>query len=336
MKNLTGLSLVILFLAACNPPQPLPAATETDTKTPYLSPTPTLRPTRTPGPTRTRPSTPSITPTSIYPTRQPQPSWTPDLVNIIDWPIQPNCIQSKQVSRTDISPDNQWLVLHECYDPDSTLVVSNHEGTKTWNLHYVDYTNHTEDGLIEFETWSHDSTYMYFYTTGYFDPIGCFYIKGGWGLFRLNVLTGETSAVLPLQSPDYPYSWYIWSFSPTGRRLIFTTANSPLQFLDLKSGLITSVPPLADHIDLGGFRWSPDGLSVAFTMRQQGSDGAETFILNLIDLNTDSVKTLLKSYPNQCLVASYWLNEKRLVVYTVPTYSDEKGTELEIDIPSVP
>jgi hypothetical protein len=319
-----------ILLAGCGEQQQLKL---TGTPTPsvtMLAPTLTSRITRTAGPTRTRPPTLITSPTSIYPTWEPQATWTAAVIDVHDWPAQPNCAHPSQAWKSAVSPDGQWLAYHECYDPDPTLVVLNKTGSKVWNLHYLDYTNHPEDGLISLETWSSDSRYAYFYTSGYFDPIGCYYNNGGFGLFRLDVQTGETATILPLRPDGYAY---IWSFSSTGRMLLYQSIGSSLQFLDLKTGATTQLQPLPDHTDFGGFRWSPDGLSVAFTLMKQAPDGAGTYYLNLIDVNSASLRTLMTSQPDQCLAASFWLNENSLVVYSVFISSDDTGTEYEVNIP---
>ena len=187
------------------------------------------------------------------------------------------------------------------------LVFSNKKTQVVWTMLYHNYIPKTDyaDGVIGITHWSNDSRYAYFYTTLGGDGGECFWegYDAGNAVFRLDLQTGETKAILPLTDN----AWYGFSFSPTDRRMVYGTRAINLAILDLITGKSINVAHQKAFTQGGGYVWSPDGLMFIYaTVNHTSDDGVEReYALRLVDAKTGAERILINS-KTQCYVARKW------------------------------
>jgi hypothetical protein len=299
----------VLVLAGCGESQSMPVVTSQLT----ILPTITIRvstppPSRTPVPT----STPDL-PATATPITKVETS-SARSTQLATFPSFPS---GCHVNDFTVSSNGEWIADDECYLPDPTIVVIHESGTAHWELHYSDYYPHPDFANIFIEHWSNDSRYLYFSIENTGSGGHCYvgYDGSGFGLFRLDVQTGETSIVLPLKSG---YERYTWSFSPTGRRFIYEQSKNTIGIWDLYTGEITSVLQLPENnIHAGGFRWSQDGLKIIYTVAWLDSNERYHFKLYLTDLTTNSTYVLMTPPDEKCIRASSWAEKDLLNIEIV-------------------
>jgi len=231
---------LFLSLAGCAPtavsPETEPASRPTVIATAVAQPTepPTQEPTAVPTAPPTR--TPLPTPTPV-------PSPTP------------------QIDASMISPDEKWLATVErgFFDSEEMQVV-----LRITNLvDGSDFFAEKSPAVDPFyavsplpKYWSSDSQYLYFTHRSFGD--GCGPIFDGNGLFRVDVVTGETEE---LSSGG---SWF--SFLPDETRVAYLSG-STIFIRDLISGseqkAILDITNEYEEVFLSDLVWSPDGLSIA-------------------------------------------------------------------------
>jgi len=201
-------------------------------------------------------------------------------------------------------------------DKSPILTLSNKDTQVLWKLVYRDFIKYMDygDGLGVVH-WSPDQKYAYFASFPTRDYRGCYVGKNsqyfGEGLFRLDLQTGAVTTILPLQDN---FSSYDFSFSPTGRRLIYQTYPSDLIILDIKTGESVSVKSADKNHSGGGYLWSSDGTQFVYsvlTYDEQG--GRENYSLRLVDAQSGSERILFES-PENCYSASSWATNSILIV----------------------
>jgi len=148
----------------------------------------------------------------------------------------------------EFSPTGSWLgeFCTSKADQDQVLTVSNAEKQIMCKLFYRDYLFdpvNVPDGSMAVVHWSNDEKYVYFNSFSNASGSECFDLRpdvtdSGWGLFRPEPGTGIVKTVLPLNDN---YGWYRFSFSPTGRRLVYGAAGREVRVLDLQTGQLTNV-----------------------------------------------------------------------------------------------
>lgn len=242
-----------------------------------------------------------------------------------------------------LSPDKKWLLL-DCGTfkdrADNKMIVGNRSGTK-WELKLVDFSvpqvsiESTPLGSIYPVHWSPDGAYLYFASYAGWEGGGtCFYGFGPRGLFRLDLLTGKTSAIVPLL-PSTDYGDYRISFSPNGRRLAYSKSyrkgGNSFDLLDLRSGEKTTFPTEDDN---GDFTWSPDGASLAYSTSLCTFDPQIVIrsfikILTIADLST---RTIAQSNTD-FLTIQGWSPEDNLLTIERESYGDgaNQPTTLSVD-----
>jgi len=170
---------------------------------------------------------------------------------------------------TSFSPDGLWLgelCLSSEYK-DLILTFSNKATQVVWKMFYHDYIPGTAkfaDGGMRVVHWSNDSRYAYFYTSLGGSVAECFYegYDTGEGLFRLDLQTGKTNEILPLNDD---LRWYGFSFSPADRHLVYGVRAIDLSILDVTTEGTINVAHEKDFSQGGGYVWSPDKLKFVYS-----------------------------------------------------------------------
>ncbi|MBI3150798.1 MAG: PD40 domain-containing protein [Chloroflexi bacterium] len=247
-----------------------PTTTATFTKTPNLftTPTPTLTPTFrasfTPSPTidvakQTWHSTAVAIQTAARATSM--QDWYAKETQIAGFSIDCDHVYP---SSSDISPNGKWIAA-DCADKArSNLIVQNKEGTK-WILEFKDFLSKDSpegmSGGVSPVFWSPDGNYLYFTIWLGYSGGGdyCFpepWDRGDYGLFRLDLLKGIWSTIMP-STPDFP--GYKIVFSPTGRR--FAASLDGVTISDIKTGenIQLEINGIVERLS-----WSPDGKYLAY------------------------------------------------------------------------
>lgn len=320
------LLIAAFALAACDAAVPAAQVTATPkaTQPPKLTGTETSKVVSITGtPTRTRvPSLmPDLTWVAIYEIEKVTQSVFE--TQVVEFPYQcPEYTHYYQEWFKSISPDGLWYGEYCLLDEEgSALVISNKETGAVWKMRYIDFLGPVDfaDGGMGIAHWSADSRYVYFYSTlggcgGY-----CFY--GGntcVGLFRLDVLTGQISEILP---PNTVFYWYRFSISPNGRLLVFGKQTEYLKILDMVTGdsIDVQYARIYDHGE--AFVWAPDGSQFVYSTdyfphyEETEMDG---FTLRLVDAQTGEERILLES-KTSCYRVREWREDNVIVI----DYDDE-------------
>jgi hypothetical protein len=214
------------------------------------------------------------------------------------------------------SPDGLWrqeFCVSET-DREPTLTVSNRETKVLWKMIYRDYVPNSTllDGGMSVSHWSSDGKYAYFNSYMYGDGGGCFvpYSDGGWGLFRLDLQTGNVTTILPVA--DDLTVFYGFSFSPTDKRLAYRVKQENIVILDMTTEESLKVNHIKDFDDEGGYLWSKDGLRFVYSTGTFTSE-SEIYSLRLVDVLTGNEQLLLESN-GSCYLTMEWDDNDRLLV----------------------
>lgn len=239
-------------------------------------------------------------------------------------------------SRPNFSPNDFWMV-EGCYsesDHDLVLTLSNRQTQVLWKLLYRDYIPHTEfaDGGILVVHWSKDGRYAYFTSFLGGDGGECFFDRfdTGSGLFRLDLQTGQTKAILPLNDN---LIWYSFSISPTDKRLVYGVRSMDLKVLNITTGRLIEVAHEKNFSQGSGYIWSSDGLKFVYSTVTDKPDhvGREGYSLRLVDAQTGSERIILES-PEDCFVTMSWTEDSILTIERYDKNYDR--TLIEFDLSS--
>ena len=237
-------------------------------------------------------------------------------------------------STESFSPDGLWLGelclnLEERY---FGLIFSNKKTGVIWKLPYNDYIPNVEsaDGGMRVAHWSNDSRYAYFHTSLGGDGGECFYegYDTGVGLFRLDLQTGQTTEILPLNDN---LVWYGFSFSPTDKWFVYGIETVDLVIFNITTGESINVANKEEFSQGGGYIWSPDGSQFVYSTLKYVPNNVdrESYTLRLVDAQTGSERILLEAKTN-CYLARKW-NENNILLIE---YDDENYNRaiMEFDI----
>ena len=317
--------LILAILAACGTTRSIgdatPAPTQayqpmTETQDSEYHPTSTI----TPGPDQTKTAFANAAATGQF-TEQ-----------TLIAPYPPIC--EVNFAPREFSPDGSWMVEF-CYseqDHSPILTISSKETNDLWKLVYSNYIQHTDflpDGGLGIVHWTLDGGYTYFasYTSG--SGGECFVNgdpkTGVKGLFRLDLMTGQVTTLLPLQDSFIGYSF---SFSPTGRRLVYDTHSAGLNILDIRTGNLIRVGHNTEFGSEGGYLWSPDGLKFMYST---SSDGAGNYSLRLVDGQSGSEQIVLESR-DHCFAAKQWVDNSILLIESESQNAESTRTLIEYDV----
>jgi WD40 repeat protein len=221
----------------------------------------------------------------------------------------------------EFSPTGSWLgeFCTSKADRDQVLTVSNAEKQVMWKLFYRDYLFdpvNVPDGSMAVVHWSNDEEYVYFNSFLNTSGAECFdflpdVTDSGMGLFRLELDTGIVKTILPLRDN---YGWYRFSFSPTGRRLVYGANGREVRVLDLQTGQQTNVNLVNDFGDSGGYTWSADGLRFVYATMAVHDQGTRfNYSLRLVDVQAGSEQILLES-SEACYGPMAWTESDILIL----------------------
>ena len=232
------------------------------------------------------------------------------------------------------SPDKFWLE-ELCYseaDQDLILTLSNKATQVLWKLNYRDYVDFMPDGGMSVVYWSNDGRYAYFNsylaTSGGYCYMSGNVLNHGTGLFRLDLDTGNTNAILPWKENSAGYSF---SFSPTGRRLVYEAFSLGVKVLDLKSGQVINISSAAEFSEVGGYLWSADGLQVVYSTVLSVVDGMGNYSIRIADSQSGTERILLES-TEDCFAARAWTEDN---IITIESYDKNYNrTLIEYDLNS--
>lgn len=251
-----------------------------------------------PGPSRTLDPTQqarrSVFQTERAETKQSQQAWDDRKTQVAQFPdICGLSNFNAMVNSSEISPDGNWI---ESYcDENQTMIVQNKQGI-TWKLALTDFLSPDSPegmwGVLYPTFWSAEGEYLYF-------TIGLGYSGGGddcfpqsnignYGLFRLNLRTGQWATLIPTTNS---FPGYGIEFSPTGRRYAATI--NGVMITDLNTGEVVNIDVSGV---IQGFSWSPDGTHLAYSVASCGEDfSVESSSAYVWDALTDQTQTLVST-----------------------------------------
>lgn len=290
-------------------------------------PTATRRPSSIPLLTKT----PDLTTTATY--QENATAWSAEQTKIAQYPRI--CKSTNSYVPPKYSPDALWLEEF-CFSADDKtpiLVLSNKETQVLWKLFYRDFIVNMNDGNgIGVVHWSLDKTTAYFTSFPTLDvricSIGTNSQYFGKGLFRIDLNTGTIATILPLREDARNYGF---SFSPTGRRLIYQVHTSDLIILDIQTGESVSVDPVGKYQFGGGYLWSSNGIELIYsTVLYNENFEPISYSLRLVDAQTGIERILLDSSKN-CLIARSWSDNNILTIESEDENNDSTFIEYDLN-----
>ena len=180
---------------------------------------------------------------------------------------------------------------------------------------YIQQGNALPDGGLAVVYWSNDGRYAYFNSFVSGSGGECFVngnaLNYGKGLFRLDLATGYSTTILPLKEN---FTGYDFSFSSTGRRLVYETYLSGVKVLDLKTGEVITVSSMNEFNGAGGFLWSPDGLQFVYsTVMYTNYGGNNKYSLRFVDAQLGIEQIMFESQEN-CFFTKLWSADNILTI----------------------
>jgi hypothetical protein len=290
-------------------------------------PTITVRPSFAPLPS----GTPNLTQTATY--RDNVAAQSVELTVVAQYPRI--CKNTNSYMPPSYSPEKLWMEEF-CFseaDDSPILTLSNKKTQILWKMVYRDFVENMDGNGLGVVHWSPDQKYAYFASFPIIDGGECYLGKNsqyfGEGLFRVDLQTGVVTTILP---PQDNFRSYDFSFSPTGRRLIYQTYPSGLVILDLKTGESISVKSVEKNRSGGGYLWSSDGLELIYsTVIYNEISEPIAYSLRLVDAQIGSQRILIES-PENCFAAKSWSDDN---ILTIESYDkDYNQTLVEYDLNS--
>jgi WD40 repeat protein len=308
-------SIILVTLIGCGATNPTSNPTTTPsqlspsvtaTKDAQRLPTATRRPSATPSPSPTI----DLTETVIYQDMLTAQSIEQTLVAQF-----PHVCENLYAPR-EFSPNGLWLTELCTSNQGLILTLSKKDSQVLWKLVYDDYIPQTDfepGGALSVVHWSQDERYAYFFSYLGGDGGECFYRgeERGAGLFRLDLQSGYTTAILPQNNDS---RWYGFSFSPTDRRLVYGIRTKDLKILDITTGEIIGITSGDNNYETGGYLWSLDGMKLIYsvlTYNEQGERG--NYSLRLVNIQT-GIEQILFEAPDKCYSALTWATNGMLIV----------------------
>jgi hypothetical protein len=216
-----------------------------------------------------------------------------------------------------VSPDGHWLAA-DCYYTDQSLKIVSLDGTNKWIIPYEEMIQGENIMSLTSLTplyWSQDGSYLYFTRWPCcIEPDGIRSVSDDYGrLYRFDTSTGTWANILATSEFGNYYS-----FSPTGRRLIYINNHigwmepRTVLILDLRTGDTISIS--IEGYDAGSVAWSGDGLGFVFAAAQQENNFANyLFSVYLYDLESQTLIPLSLASPEMC-EPQEWTDEDILIL----------------------
>jgi hypothetical protein len=193
---------------------------------------------------------------------------------------------------SEVSPSGKWFAASCGYKENRMLVVQNKEGIK-WILEFTDFLSPGFEndimGTLVPLSWSQGEEYLYFSKVLGYSGGGnqCFpYSYGYYGLFRLNLNTGNWRTLVPPIDEDFPGDEI--EFSP-GRDQ-YAISIDGITITNLTTGEV-------NKIDVSGVMekmiWSPDGKYLAYSVGICGEYLVESSSIYVWDALTHQIQLLI-------------------------------------------
>lgn len=307
--TLFSIGMVVLLLAACcSPATSEPTLTAIFTSKPSATQTLGLTVTITPSMDATQ-QTWYSTASAIQKTElaASQQNWDEKKAKIAEFQV--NCERVNDYY-SELSPDENWAAVSCGNKINQTLIVQNRDGTQ-WVLDFKDFLSpeipENIMGILGAKFWSLDSGYLFFTLGLGYDGGGdyCFPTSGDYGdygLFRLDVNTGEWVVLIP-STNNFP--GYEIEFSTNGKWYAATL--NGITITDLQTGVTRSITTegIVERL-----LWSPDGTSLAYSLASCDEIGVKSSETNIWN-ERESTK-LIMDIDDQVLRPEYWVDDQTL------------------------
>jgi hypothetical protein len=335
-RTYTGLlgSTIVIFVAACGVLLQVPPTGASSAKNPVeivntYSPSPTFKSTSTKTSTQQPSQASQVTfthrPTqAFFPSRTIAPSQTiTPSQTISEWHLEWTATvkalateaalyhlqcNPQAIFQPSASPDENWLAVG-CDNAENVFIVTNRDGSRSWSVlaghlpgqwlgDYLGDTRYCDSAPIQ---WSPDSRYVYFYL---YYCVEADYVADYAShmnpnshrvLYQMDTLTGNYVEFIPGANA--------YSFSPTGRRLLYITrygytdgakyASIKLSFVDLRTGE-TKDFWLENTLAAANVIWSEDGRRTYF-VAEKGIPWAIFYLHQNRKTNLPFMRWILKS-----------------------------------------
>jgi len=210
----------------------------------------------------------------------------------------------------EISDNEQWILVNcESYNEESNYVrVFRVDGSKSWKVSLDGFSWNTDENdplarLISYR-WMNDNKSVYLRPVCCYDLSNHGTISDAYGLYLLDLQTGELSTVLSGENNDAsPFSV---SISPDEKYLVYVDlANTPniLNISNLQTRQERAIMLDEHYKDTGAFVWTSDNGSLIFTAVY---DGWEKSSLYLLELNSFRLRSIIDNDERLLFPTSKW------------------------------
>lgn len=210
----------------------------------------------------------------------------------------------------EISNNEQWILVNcESNSEESKIVrIFRVDGSASWKVSLDGFPWNTDenDPLTRLTSyrWMEDGERVYLRPVCCYDPGNHGIITDAYGLYLLNLRTGDLSIVLSGKNNDAsPFSV---SMSPDGKYFVYVDlANTPniLNVSNLQT-MEEKIIEFDEHYeDIGAFVWTPDKSSLLFTAVY---DGWESSSLYLLEMNGFMLKAIVENDERLLFPTSKW------------------------------
>lgn len=194
------------------------------------------------------------------------------------------------------SSNEEWILVNcESISGESKYVrIFRVDGSASWNISLDGFPWNSDENdplarLISYH-WMEDGKSVYLRPVCCYDPGDHGIISDAYGLYLLNLQTGELSIILSGENNDAsPFSL---SISPDGKYLAYVNLANTANILNI-SNLLTReerIIKLDEHYeDTGSFVWTPDNSSLIFTSVGDGWESSSLYILEMDNLTLRSI-----------------------------------------------
>lgn len=210
----------------------------------------------------------------------------------------------------EVSNNEQWI-LANCESENETSIytrIFRVDGSVSWKISLDDFPWNTDENdplarLTNYH-WMEDGKRVYLHPICCYDPGNHGVVSNAYGLYLLNLQTGEFSIILSGEINDAsPFSVCI---SPDGKYLVHVDlANTPniLSISNLLTGEERTIKLDERYEDTGSFVWTPDNDSLLFTSVFGGWESSSLFIL---EMSNFMLRTIVENDERLLFPTSKW------------------------------